>query len=223
MRPAGSTGHPAPPSGCPSSRGPDGVKTAPKRQEFSDIGADSDRELPLKIAAAAAGPTASHGAEPRDHLKAGLTRHPLARRKHPASGVAPTHRPRTKFCLYRSVAMPSGRATACSDCHQSTVSCAVLCAPFRVAAAHLHCNGQRASVSSCCDAAAALPSLPSQPASHRGSAGAARARYRQAAAPPTVARQTRHRRPFSSPSKAAFGTAERGAKACRTTVAGSVQ
>ena len=48
MRPAGSTGHPAPPSGCPSSRGPDGVKTAPKRQEFSDIGADSDRELPLK-------------------------------------------------------------------------------------------------------------------------------------------------------------------------------
>ena len=30
--------------------------------------------------------------------------------------------------------MPSGRATACSDCHQSTVSCAVLCAPFR---AHL--------------------------------------------------------------------------------------
>ena len=58
MWPAGSTGHPAPPSGCPSSRGPD----------------------------------------------------------------------------YRSVAMPSGRATACSDCHQSTVSCAVLCAPFR---AHL--------------------------------------------------------------------------------------
>ena len=86
------------------------------------------------MAAAAAGPRASHGAEPRDHLKAGLTRHPLARRKHPASGVAPTHRPRTKFCLYRSVAMPSGRATACSDCHQSTVSCAVLCAPFR---AHL--------------------------------------------------------------------------------------
>ena len=81
MWPAGSTGHPAPPSGCPSSRGPDGVKTAPKRQEFSDIGADSDRELPLKIAA-----------------------------------------------------MPSGRATACSDCRQSTVSCAVLCAPFR---AHL--------------------------------------------------------------------------------------
>ena len=109
--------------------------------------------------------------------------------------------------------VPSGTATARPR---------VLCAPFRVAAAHLHCNGQRASVSSCCDAAAALPSLPSQPASHRGSAGAARARYRQAAAPPTVARQTRHRRPFSSPTKAAFGTAERGAKACRTKVAGSV-
>ena len=30
--------------------------------------------------------------------------------------------------------MPSRRATACSDCHQSTVPCAVLCAPFR---AHL--------------------------------------------------------------------------------------
>eukprot|EP01046_Picozoa_sp_COSAG06_P032414 COSAG06_NODE_3238_length_5631_cov_20.701193_4_plen_168_part_00 len=48
MWPAGSTGHPAPPSGCPSSQGPGGVKTAPKRQQFSDIGADSDRELPLK-------------------------------------------------------------------------------------------------------------------------------------------------------------------------------
>ena len=71
---------------------------------------------------------------PSDRLKAGLTRHPLAQLKHPARGVAPTRRPRTKFCLYRSVAMLSGRATACSDCRQSTVSCAVLCAPFR---AHL--------------------------------------------------------------------------------------
>jgi hypothetical protein len=116
VRPAGSTGHPAPPSGCPSSWGPDGVKTAPKRQELSGIGADSDRELPP--------PNSYHGAEPRDHLKAGLTRHPLARRKHLASGVAPTRRPRAKFCLYRSVAMLSGRATACLDCRQSTVSCA---------------------------------------------------------------------------------------------------
>ena len=98
----------------------------------------------------------------------------------------------------------------------------VLCAPFRVAAAHLRCNGQRASGSSCCGATAALPSLPSQPASHRGSAGATRVRYQHAAAPPTVAKWTRHRRPFSSPRKLLLAPQKEGQKACRSTVAGSV-
>ena len=98
----------------------------------------------------------------------------------------------------------------------------VLCAPFRVAAAHLHCNGQRASGSSCCGATAALPSLPSQPASHRGSAGATRAWYTNAAAPPTVAKRTRHRRPFSSPRKLPLAPQKEGQKACRSKVAGSV-
>ena len=98
----------------------------------------------------------------------------------------------------------------------------VLCAPFRVAAAHLRCNGQRASGSSCCDATAALPSLPSQPASHRGSAGATRAWYQHAAAQPTVAKWTRHRRPFSSPRKLLLAPQKEGQKACRSKVAGSV-
>ena len=98
----------------------------------------------------------------------------------------------------------------------------VLCAPFRVAAAHLHCNGQRASGSSCCGATAALPSLPSQPASHRGSAGATRAWHQHAAAPPTVAKWTRHRRPFSSPRKLPLAPQKEGQKACRSKVAGSV-
>ena len=134
MWPAGSTGHPAPPSGCPSSRGPDGVKTAPKRQEFSDIGADSDRELPLKNSGRCRGANGvTRGRAPRPpqgraHTSStGSPKTPCER----SSSYAP---PRTKFCLYRCLAMPSGRATACSDCHQSTVSCAVLCAPFR---AHL--------------------------------------------------------------------------------------
>jgi hypothetical protein len=40
-----------------------------------------------------------------------LTRHRLARRKHPARGVPPARRPRLEICSDRSVAMLSGRAT----------------------------------------------------------------------------------------------------------------
>jgi hypothetical protein len=45
-----------------------------------------------------------------------------------------------------------------------------------------------------------------------------RMRHAQAATPPTVSWWAQRRRPFSSPTKAAFGTAERGAKARRPKV-----
>eukprot|EP01046_Picozoa_sp_COSAG06_P019665 COSAG06_NODE_1410_length_9546_cov_102.602519_5_plen_244_part_00 len=53
-------------------------------------------------------------------------------------------------------------------------------------------------------------------------AGATRAWHQHAAAQPTVAKWTRHRRPFSSPRKLLLAPQKEGQKACRSKVAGSV-
>jgi hypothetical protein len=50
-----------------------------------------------------------------------LTRHRLARRKHPARGVPPARHPRLEICSDRCLRMPSGRATIVRGPHYTHV------------------------------------------------------------------------------------------------------
>jgi len=110
-----------------------------------------------------------------------LTRHRLARRKHPARGVPPARHPRLEICSGSPVRMPSGRATAWSDCPQSTVSCALLRAPFCTRLTRPHVTLSRPVRFRCQSVRPRRCSGPGQLSSHRpGGAAACRVRRQHA-------------------------------------------